>query len=133
MPALNRVQLIGRLGRDPESKFTPTGKKVAQFSVAVSQRWKASNETKEHTEWVNIEAWERLGEVCQEYLKKGSLIYLEGRLKTDKYEDKEGETKYYTKVVAQDVQFLSDNRAAEPMMEEAGMMDEESPEPTELA
>ena len=106
MPTLNRVQLIGRLGKEPEGKFTPTGKKVAHFSLAVSNRWKdKSGETKESTEWVNIEAWGRLGEVCQEYLKKGSLIYLEGRLKTDKYEDK-GETKYFTKIVAQSLEFL---------------------------
>ena len=116
MPALNRVQLIGRLGKDPESKFTPTGKKVAHFSLAISQRWKMSGETKEYTEWVNIEAWGRLGEVCQEYLKKGSLVYLEGRLKTDRYEDKEGETKYYTKVVALSIQFLDKKEKDEPMM-----------------
>ena len=116
MPTLNRVQLIGRLGKDPESKFTPTGKKVAHFSLAVSNRWKdKSGETKESTEWVNIEAWGRLGEVCQEYLKKGSLVFLEGRLKTDKYEDK-GETRYYTKVVAQTLQFLDKRPAEEPMM-----------------
>ena len=106
MPALNRVQVIGRLGRDPESKFTPTGKKVAHFSVAVSNRWKSSEgESKEHTEWVNVEAWGRLGEICQEYLRKGSLVYLEGRLKTDRYEN-EGETKYYTKVVSTAMQML---------------------------
>ena len=116
MPALNRVQLIGRLGKDPESRFTPTGKKVAHFSLAISQRWKMSGETKEYTEWVNIEAWGRLGEVCQEYLKKGSLVYLEGRLKTDRYEDKEGETKYYTKVVALSIQFLDKKEKDEPMM-----------------
>ena len=116
MPTLNRVQLIGRLGKDPESKFTPTGKKVAHFSLAVSNRWKdKSGETKESTEWVNIEAWGRLGEVCQENLKKGSLVFLEGRLQTDKYEDK-GETKYYTKVVAQTLQFLDKRPAEEPMM-----------------
>ena len=116
MPTLNRVQLIGRLGKDPESKFTPTGKKVAHFSLAVSNRWKdKSGETKESTEWVNIEAWGRLGEVCQEYLKKGSLVFLEGRLQTDKYEDK-GETRYYTKVVAQTLQFLDKRPAEEPMM-----------------
>ena len=116
MPALNRVQLIGRLGKDPESKFTPTGKKVAHFSLAVSQRWNTKGETKEYTEWVNIEAWGRLGEVCQEYLKKGSLVYLEGRLKTDKYEDKEGEMKYYTKVVALSLQFLDKREKDEPVM-----------------
>ena len=116
MPALNRVQLIGRLGKDPESKYTPTGKKVAHFSLAVSQRWKTSGETKEYTEWVNIEAWGRLGEVCQEYLKKGSLVYLEGRLKTDKYEDKDGENKYYTKVVALTLQFLDRKDKDEPVL-----------------
>jgi len=115
MPALNRVQLIGRLGKDPESKFTPTGKKVAHFSLAISQRWKTGGEMKEYTEWVNIEAWGRLGEVCQEYLKKGSLVYIEGRLKTEKYEDK-GETKYFTKVVALLLQFLDKKPAEEPMM-----------------
>jgi single-strand DNA-binding protein len=123
MPTLNRVQLIGRLGKDPESKFTPTGKKVTLFSLAVSNRWKdKSGETKESTEWVNVEAWGRLGEVCQEYLKKGSLIFLEGRLKTDKYEDK-GETRYFTKVVALTLQFLDKRPAEEPMMavdEDAG-------------
>ena len=116
MPALNRVQLIGRLGRDPESKFTPTGKKVCHFSIAVSNRWKdKTGEMKETTEWVNIEAWGRLGEVCQEYLKKASLVFVEGRLKTDKY-DANGETKYFTKVVAQSLQFLDKKEKEEPMM-----------------
>ena len=116
MPALNRVQLIGRLGKDPESKFTPTGKKVAHFSLAVSQRWKTGGETKEYTEWVNIEAWGRLGEVCQEYLKKGRLVFIEGRLKTEKYEDK-GETKYFTKVVALSMQMLDSSKPSdEPIM-----------------
>lgn len=116
MPALNRVQLIGNLGKDPESKFTPTGKKVAHFSIAVSNRWKSKEgELKEYTEWVNVEAWGRLGEVCQQYLKKGSLVYIEGRLKTDKYEDK-GDTKYFTKVVALTLQFLDKKEKEEPMM-----------------
>ena len=106
MPALNRVQLIGRLGKNPDSRFTPTGKRVTTFSLAVSNRWKSKGEVQEYTEWINVEAWGRLGEVCQEYLKKGSLIYLEGRLKTDRYEDK-GETKYYTKVVVLMMQMLA--------------------------
>ena len=118
MPALNRVQVIGRLGRDPETKFTPTGKKVAHFSVAVSNRWKdREGEMRESTEWVNVEAWERLGETCQEYLKKGSLVYVEGRLKTDRYEDQGGETRYFTKVVAQMVQFLDTRSAADDLAE----------------
>jgi single-strand DNA-binding protein len=124
MPALNRVQLIGRLGKDPESRFTPTGKKVVHFSLAVSNRWKsAEGEAKESTEWVNIEAWGRLGEICAQYLHKGSLVFLEGRLKTDKYDDKSGETKYYTKVVALSMQMLDRKPEEEPvsmMEEEAG-------------
>ena len=116
MPALNRVQLIGRLGKDPESRFTPTGKKVAQFSLAVSNRWKsAEGEAKESTEWVNIEAWGRLGEICAQYLHKGSLLFLEGRLKTDKFDDKSGETKYYTKVLALSMQFLDRKAEEEPV------------------
>ena len=130
MPALNRVQLIGRLGKDPEGKYTPSGKKVTHFSIAVSQRWKANGEAKEYTEWVNVEAWGRLGEVCQEYLKKGSLAYVEGRLKTEKYEDK-GETKFFTKVVTQMVQFLSDSRAGDPLVEQANPIDEEDMELSE--
>ncbi len=115
MPALNRVQLIGRLGKDPEARFTPTGKQVTHFSLAVSNRWKSSGEVNATTEWVNIEAWGRLGEVCRDYLHKGSLVYLEGRLKTDKYEDKGGETKYYTKVVALSMQMLDKKPEEEPV------------------
>jgi single-strand DNA-binding protein len=116
MPALNRVQLIGRLGKDPESKFTPTGKKVTHFSVAISNRWKSKEgDAKEYTEWVNIEAWGRLGEVCNEYLKKGSLVFVEGRLKTDRYEDK-GETKFYTKIVALSMQMLDRKPSEEPVL-----------------
>jgi single-strand DNA-binding protein len=122
MPALNRVQLIGYLGKDPETRFTPTGKKVTHFSVAVTQRWKAGGEAKEYTEWVNIEAWGRLGEVAQEYMHKGSLVYLDGRLKTDKYEEK-GDVKYFTKVIALTIQMLDRKSTDEPVMtveEESG-------------
>ncbi len=121
MPALNRVQLIGRLGKDPEARLTPTGKQVVSFSLAVSNRWKSGGEIKETTDWFNIEVWDRLGEVCQQYLHKGSLIFLEGRLKTDKYDDK-GETKYFTKVVAQSMQML--DRKPE---EDTGFSIEEAP------
>ena len=124
MLALNRVQLIGRLGKDPETRFTPTGKKVAQFSLAVSNRWKSdTGEAKEYTEWINVEAWGRLGEICQQYLHKGSLIYLEGRLKTDRYEDK-GETRYFTKVVALQMQMLDKKPSEEPL----GVIEEEQAE-----
>ncbi len=115
MPALNRVQLIGYLGKEPETRFTPTGKKVTHFSLGVTQRWKSAAETKEYTEWINVEAWGRLSEICDQYLKKGSLVYLEGRLKTDRYEDK-GETKYFTKVVALLLQMLDRKPADEPVL-----------------
>jgi len=119
MPALNRVQLMGRLGQDPDARFTPTGKQVVKFSLAVSNRWKKDGEVKEYTEWVNIEAWGRLAEVCIEYLRKGSLIYLEGRLKTDKYVDDSGENRYFAKVVIQQMQML--DRKAD---EDKGIIDE---------
>ena len=129
MPALNRIQLIGRLGRDPESRFTPTGKKVAHFSLAVSERWKSGNESRERTDWFNIETWGRLGEVCQEYLKKGSLVYIEGRLRTDKYEEN-GEPRYFTKVVSQTVQFLESRAGDTAPIGQAPSPDEEELDPT---
>jgi single-strand DNA-binding protein len=106
MPGLNRVELIGNLGRDPEMRYTPSGKKVASFSLAVTRRWRNDEgEMQSSTEWVNIDAWGRLAEICTEYLKKGSLVYIEGRLQTDRYEV-DGETRYRTKVVAQGMQML---------------------------
>jgi len=115
MPALNRVQLIGRLGKDPETRFTPNGRNVTSFRVAVDRRWRSSEgEVKEATDWFNVDAWGRLGEICQEYLNKGSLVYLEGRLQTDRYE-KDGETRYITKVIAQQMQMLDRReKEAEP-------------------
>jgi len=107
VPSLNKVQLIGRLGKDPEGRFTPNGKKVAHFSLAVSQHWKTKEgDAKEITEWVNVEAWGRLGEICEQYLHKGRLIYLEGRLKTDRFDERGGEPKYSTRIVAQAMQML---------------------------
>lgn len=106
MPGLNRVELIGRLGRDPETRYTPTGRKVCQFSLAVDRRWRnAEGEAREATDWFNVEAWGRLGEICQDYLSKGRLVYLEGRLQTDRYEH-EGETRFFTKVIALGMQML---------------------------
>lgn len=105
MPGLNRVQLIGRLGKDPEAHFTSGGKKVTKFSVAVGRHWISDGETKEATDWFNVEAWGRLGEICAQYLGKGKLVFVEGRLQTDRYEQ-QGETRYYTRVVAQQMQML---------------------------
>lgn len=128
MPGLNRVQLIGRLGRDPEIRFTPTGKKVATFSLAVDRRWKTSDGTlKQDTDWFNVEAWGALGETCQKILHKGQLIFLEGRLKTDRYEEK-GETRYFTRVIARNMQVLEWPEKKEAVEEvEAVLPPEEEP------
>ncbi len=119
MPALNKVQLIGYLGRDPETRTIPNGQKVTNFSLGVTRRWKSGGDNKEATDWFNVEAWGKLGELSQKYLKKGSLAYIEGRLRTDKFEDKGGETKYFTKVVALTLQFLDRKPADEPVVETA--------------
>ena len=117
MPGLNRVQLIGYLGKDPETRYTPSGKKVCSFSVAVSRRWKdAGGDAREATDWFNIEAWGRLGEICQQYLSKGRLVFVEGRLQVDRVEQ-DGETRYYTKVVASQMQML-DRKSEEPELVE---------------
>ena len=117
MPSLNRVQLIGNLGKDPETRYTPSGKKVCNFSMAVNHRWKSSEgEIKEDTDWFNVEAWGRLGEFCQEYLGKGRLVYVEGRLHTDRYEQG-GEIRYFTKVVISNMQILDRKREEEPVEE----------------
>ncbi len=106
MPGLNLVQLIGYLGRDPEGRFMPSGVKVCNFSLAVTRRWTdGGGEPQEATDWFNVEAWDRLGEICQEYLSKGSLVYIAGRLQTDRYEH-EGETRFFTKVIARQMQML---------------------------
>ena len=107
MPALNQVQLIGYLGKDPETRFTPTGKKVCHFSLAVNRSWKTGEgEAKETTDWFNIEAWGKLGEACQQYLGKGRLVFVGGRLQTDRWNDDKGETHYRTRVVARKMQML---------------------------
>jgi single-strand DNA-binding protein len=125
MPFLNRVQLIGHLGKNPEVRTTAKGKKVSTFTLAVSRRWKnAAGEDKETTDWFNVEAWGHLGEVCKQYLHKGRLIFLEGQMRTDKYEH-EGEMRYFTKVVATQMQML-DRKAEElPSVEGDELADDE--------
>jgi len=111
MASKNLVILIGRLGQDPELKYTQSGTPVCTFSVATSDKWKDKNtgEWQEKTEWHNIVAWKETGERCAEYLHKGSQVYIEGKLQTDKFES-EGVTKYYTKINAMSVQFLDPKR-----------------------
>lgn len=112
MAGLNRVQLIGNLGRDPEVKTLEGERKVCTFSMAVNRHWRNSEgERQEATEWFNVEAWNRLAEICAEYLRKGSLVYLEGRLQTDSYEEGD-QTRYFTKVVASQMQMLEKKEPA---------------------
>ena len=125
MPSLNRVQLIGYLGRDAEARFTAKGTKYATFSLAVNRTWKsADGEKHEATDWFIVNAWSKLGDFAAQYLKKGRLVLVEGRLQTDRWEDAKGETHYRTTVVARSIQLL-DRRPEEPEevetpVEEAG-------------
>ena len=109
MGGINKVILVGRLGQDPEVRYTPSGQPVANFSVATSEEWKDKNsgEKQERTEWHRIVAWRRLGEICGEYLRKGSQVYIEGRLQTRSWEDRDGNKRYTTEIVARDMQMLS--------------------------
>jgi single-strand DNA-binding protein len=114
MPSLNRVQLIGNLGRDPEARFTTTGKKYATFTLAVNRSWKSvTGEKQEHTDWFMVNAWGKLGDFVVEYVKKGRLVLIEGRLQTDRWDDAKGETHYRTTVIARSIQLL-DRRPEEP-------------------
>ena len=107
--SVNKVILVGNLGKDPEVKYTPSGVPVAKFTLATNERYKdKAGEWQERTEWHNIVAWQRLAEIVGEYLKKGSKVYIEGRLQTSSWEDKQsGEKKYKTEIVANDLVLLS--------------------------
>ena len=105
--SVNKVILIGRLGQNPEVRYTPSGAGVANFSVATNESWTdKSGQKQERTEWHKVVVWGKLAELCGQYLAKGRQVYLEGRLQTREWKDKEGQTKYTTEVQAQSVQFL---------------------------
>jgi single-strand DNA-binding protein len=105
---VNKVILVGNLGQDPESRTTPGGTTVTNIRIATTDSWtdKQSGEKKEQTEWHTVVMWNRLGEIAAEYLRKGSQVYIEGRLQTRKWQDKEGKDRYSTEVVASDMQML---------------------------
>ena len=103
----NKATLIGRLGRDPETRYSADGKAICNFSVATSETWKdKSGEKQERVEWHNITAFDRLAEICQQYLHKGSQVFVEGRIQTDKYTDKAGVEKYATKIICNTMKML---------------------------
>ena len=124
MASVNKVILIGNLGRDPETRYLPSGDAVTNISIATSEKWKdKGGEQQEHTEWHRIAFFGKLAEIAGEYLKKGSPVYVEGRIRTRKWQDKEsGQDKYSTEIVADRMQLLgsrgSGSGGAEPMARE---------------
>ena len=104
---LNKVMLIGNLGRDPEMRYTPSGKPVTSFSVASSRSWVSSDgERREETEWFNVVAWGNLAEICNQHLARGQQVYIEGRLQTRSWEDNNGQRHFRTEVVANEMIIL---------------------------
>jgi single-strand DNA-binding protein len=108
MAAVNKAIILGNLGRDPEVRYTSDGKAVTNFSVATTEKWKdRDGNSQERTEWHRVVVFDRLGEVCGEYLSKGSSVYVEGYLRTRSWDDREGNKRYTTEIVGRTVQFLS--------------------------
>jgi len=105
---LNKVMLIGNLGRDPEMRYTPSGKPVTSFSLAVNRNWvSADGERHDETEWFNVVAWGNLAEICNQHLSKGQKVYVEGRLQTRSWEDENGQKHFRTEVVANEMVILT--------------------------
>ena len=110
---LNKVMIIGHLGRDPEMRYTPSGRPVTTFTVATSRSWSTvDGERHSETEWFNIVAWGNLAEICKQYLTKGQQVYIEGRLQTRRWEDKEGNKHNSVEIVANEMMMLGDRREA---------------------
>jgi single-strand DNA-binding protein len=108
---LNKVMIIGHLGRDPEMRYTPSGRPVTTFSVATTRSWtSADGDRHEETEWFNVVAWGSLAEICNQYLHKGQQVYVEGRLQTRRWEDNEGNKHFTTELVAKEMIMLGDRR-----------------------
>jgi len=108
---LNKCMVIGHLGRDPEMRYTANGSAVTTFSVATSRRYTSNGEQREETEWFNVVTWNRLAETCAQYLQKGRLVYVEGRLQTRSWDDQAtGQKRYRTELIAEEVKFLGGGR-----------------------
>lgn len=123
---LNKVMIIGHLGRDPEMRYTPSGRPVTSFSVVTTRSWtSAEGERHEESEWFNVVAWGNLAEICNQYLRKGQQAYVEGRLQTRGWEDEEGKKHYRTELVASEMIVLGDRRSSPPLSSEHEPDDEE--------
>ena len=129
---LNKVILIGNLGAEPELRYTNGGTVVATFSLATSERWKdAAGKTQESTEWHRSVAWGKLAEICNQYLHKGSRVYIEGKLQTRKWQDRDGSDRYITEVVAREMKMLDvRNAASAPQQGDQGQA--RSPQPQRM-
>jgi single-strand DNA-binding protein len=108
---LNKVMIIGHLGRDPEMRYTPSGRPVTSFSVATSRNWTtADGDRRSETEWFNVVAWGSLAEICNQYLNKGQQVYIEGRLQTRRWEDEEGNKRSSVEVIAREMIMVGERR-----------------------
>ena len=105
--SVNKVTLLGNLGRDPEVRFTQGGRAVANFTIATTESWGQGPERQEKTEWHKVVVWGKLAELCGQYLSKGRQVYVEGRIQTRKYQDRDGTDRYVTEIVAREIVFLS--------------------------
>jgi single-strand DNA-binding protein len=130
---LNKVQMTGRLGADPEMRYTPQGNAVTTFRVASNRSWRtAEGESHEDTEWFRVVAWNKLAEICHQWLSKESRVYVEGRMQTRQWQDQEGQTRYLTEVIANDIIILDSRRdsTAAPPDEPRAETQVETPPPS---
>ncbi len=116
---INKFFGVGNLGRDPEVRYTPDGTAVTNFSIACSEKWTKDGEKKEKTEWINIVAWGKLAEICGEYLTKGSMVAVVGKMQTRKWEDKEGNNRYTTEININEMKMLGGKSAPKVASDEA--------------
>jgi len=121
MASVNKVILVGNLGKDPEVRFTPSGRAVAKFSLATTDSWTDQESGRqERTEWHNIVVWGKQAENCGQYLAKGRQVYIEGAIRSRSYDDKDGNKRYITEIVAQRVQFLGSSGGGRGTQQEGG-------------
>jgi single-strand DNA-binding protein len=126
---LNKVMIIGNVGRDPELRYTPSGQAVASFSVAASRRWRTpENEVRDETEWFTVVAWDKLAETCNQLITKGRKVYVEGRLQTRSWEGQDGQKRYRTEVIASTMQLLDSRPPPGATADETGVVAEAAEE-----
>jgi single-strand DNA-binding protein len=130
---MNKILVIGNLGRDPEMRYTPGGQAVTNFSVATNYKYTTSEgEPREETEWFTVSAWGKLGEICNQYLAKGRKVYVEGRLKSRSYETRDGQTRFVNEISATDVRFIDTSGRTGDYPQDPGQASETPMEPDDL-